>query len=146
MQQLFCGMHYLHENWVLHRDLKTSNILYSNKGELKICDFGLARQYGSPLRPYTHNVVTLWYRAPELLLGAILSASVLPPDVAMYSVSTLRSGKPLTVHVLHGACMMRWKSGSPQRLCMHNVVMLWEFKLQLILSEHCINGYELLIN
>ena len=73
MQQLFCGMHYLHENWVLHRDLKTSNILYSNKGELKICDFGLARQYGSPLRPYTHNVVTLWYRAPELLLGALCS-------------------------------------------------------------------------
>ena len=67
--QLFCGMHYLHENWVLHRDLKTSNILYSNRGELKICDFGLARQYGSPLRPYTHNVVTLWYRAPELLMG-----------------------------------------------------------------------------
>ena len=69
MHQLFCGMHYLHENWVLHRDLKTSNILYSNRGELKICDFGLARQYGSPLRVYTHNVVTLWYRAPELLLG-----------------------------------------------------------------------------
>lgn len=67
--QLFCGMHYLHENWVLHRDLKTSNILYSNRGELKVCDFGLARQYGSPLRPYTHNVVTLWYRAPELLMG-----------------------------------------------------------------------------
>ena len=72
MQQLLSGMHYLHENWVLHRDLKTSNILYSNKGELKICDFGLARQYGSPLRPYTHNVVTLWYRAPELLLGRCL--------------------------------------------------------------------------
>lgn len=69
MQQLFAGMDYLHENWVLHRDLKTSNILYSNRGELKVCDFGLARQFGSPLRPYTHNVVTLWYRAPELLLG-----------------------------------------------------------------------------
>lgn len=69
MQQLFAGMAYLHENWVLHRDLKTSNILYNNRGELKICDFGLARQFGSPLRPYTHNVVTLWYRAPELLLG-----------------------------------------------------------------------------
>ena len=40
------GMAYLHENWVLHRDLKTSNILYTNKGELKLCDFGLARQVG----------------------------------------------------------------------------------------------------
>lgn len=39
------------------------------RGELKICDFGLARQYGSPLKPYTHTVVTLWYRAPELLFG-----------------------------------------------------------------------------
>ncbi|PPS05402.1 hypothetical protein GOBAR_AA15263 [Gossypium barbadense] len=64
------GVTYLHDNWVLHRDLKTSNLLLNNQGELKICDFGLARQYGSPLKPYTHLVVTLWYRAPELLLGA----------------------------------------------------------------------------
>lgn len=69
MLQLLSGMAYLHDNWVLHRDLKTSNILYTNRGELKLCDFGLARQYGSPLAPYTHMVVTLWYRAPELLLG-----------------------------------------------------------------------------
>ena len=69
MRQLIAGVAYLHDNWVIHRDLKTSNILYNNKGDLKICDFGLARQFGSPLRPYTHMVVTLWYRAPELLLG-----------------------------------------------------------------------------
>ena len=71
MRQLIAGVAYLHDNWVIHRDLKTSNILYNNKGDLKICDFGLARQYGSPLRPYTHMVVTLWYRAPELLLGML---------------------------------------------------------------------------
>ncbi|KAL9246558.1 hypothetical protein vseg_020076 [Gypsophila vaccaria] len=70
MLQLLDGIKYLHDNWVLHRDLKTSNLLLNNQGELKICDFGLARQYGSPLKPYTHLVVTLWYRAPELLLGA----------------------------------------------------------------------------
>ncbi|KAG8383277.1 hypothetical protein BUALT_Bualt05G0167800 [Buddleja alternifolia] len=70
MIQLLGGVKYLHDNWVLHRDLKTSNLLLNNRGELKICDFGLARQYGSPLKPYTHLVVTLWYRAPELLLGA----------------------------------------------------------------------------
>ncbi|KAF9605835.1 hypothetical protein IFM89_018855 [Coptis chinensis] len=70
MVQLLEGVKYLHDNWVLHRDLKTSNLLLNNKGELKICDFGLSRQYGSPLKPYTHLVVTLWYRAPELLLGA----------------------------------------------------------------------------
>jgi cell division cycle 2-like protein len=70
MLQLLEGIKYLHDNWVLHRDLKTSNLLLNNRGELKICDFGLSRQYGSPLKPYTHLVVTLWYRAPELLLGA----------------------------------------------------------------------------
>ncbi|CAA2970061.1 cyclin-dependent kinase G-2-like isoform X1 [Olea europaea subsp. europaea] len=70
MLQLLEGVRYLHDNWVLHRDLKTSNLLLNNCGELKICDFGLARQYGSPLKPYTQLVVTLWYRAPELLLGA----------------------------------------------------------------------------
>ncbi|CAO2046475.1 unnamed protein product [Urochloa humidicola] len=70
MLQLLEGVKYLHDNWVLHRDLKTSNILLNNRGELKICDFGLSRQYGSPLKPYTQPVVTLWYRAPELLLGA----------------------------------------------------------------------------
>jgi tRNA A-37 threonylcarbamoyl transferase component Bud32 len=69
MLQLLRGTAYLHDNWVLHRDLKTSNILVNNRGELKICDFGLARQYSDPLRAYTHMVVTLWYRAPELLLG-----------------------------------------------------------------------------
>ncbi|CAN6228640.1 unnamed protein product [Urochloa humidicola] len=69
MLQLLEGVKYLHDNWVLHRDLKTSNLLLNNRGELKICDFGLSRQYGSPLKPYTQLVVTLWYRAPELLLG-----------------------------------------------------------------------------
>ncbi|KAE9601395.1 putative protein-serine/threonine kinase CMGC-CDK-PITSLRE family [Lupinus albus] len=70
MKQLLEGVKYIHDNWVIHRDLKTSNILLNNEGHLKICDFGLSRQYGSPLKPYTPVVVTLWYRAPELLLGA----------------------------------------------------------------------------
>jgi len=69
MIQLLAGVAHLHENWILHRDLKTSNLLYNNKGILKVADFGLARDYGSPLKSYTQPVVTLWYRAPELLLG-----------------------------------------------------------------------------
>ncbi|WKX96300.1 hypothetical protein Q1695_012612 [Nippostrongylus brasiliensis] len=69
MRQLLSGLKHLHDNWILHRDLKTSNLLFSHKGVLKIADFGLAREYGDPLRPYTAVVVTLWYRAPELLLG-----------------------------------------------------------------------------
>ncbi|XP_043917691.1 cyclin-dependent kinase 11A [Protopterus annectens] len=70
MIQLLRGVRHLHDNWILHRDLKTSNLLFSHSGILKIGDFGLAREYGSPLKPYTPVVVTLWYRAPELLLGA----------------------------------------------------------------------------
>ncbi|KAK9873179.1 hypothetical protein WA026_021412 [Henosepilachna vigintioctopunctata] len=68
LQQLLLAVAHLHDNWILHRDLKTSNLLLSHKGILKVGDFGLAREYGSPLKAYTPIVVTLWYRAPELLL------------------------------------------------------------------------------
>ncbi|KAF7253008.1 hypothetical protein EG68_09090 [Paragonimus skrjabini miyazakii] len=67
--QLLRAVRHLHDNWILHRDLKTSNLLLSHQGILKVGDFGLAREYGSPLKHYTEVVVTLWYRAPELLLG-----------------------------------------------------------------------------
>lgn len=64
------GLEYLHLNWVLHRDLKPNNLLLTSEGILKLGDFGLARYYGSPNRAYTHQVVTRWYRSPELLFGA----------------------------------------------------------------------------
>lgn len=72
MLQLLQGVHYLHANRVLHRDLKTSNLLLSNKGELKICDFGLACSLNNSRQSIrnTGTVVTLFYRAPELLLEA----------------------------------------------------------------------------
>ncbi|XP_055891794.1 cyclin-dependent kinase 10-like isoform X1 [Biomphalaria glabrata] len=70
MLQLFGGLQYLHENFIIHRDLKVSNLLMTDKGCVKIADFGLARKYELPHRPMTPTVVTLWYRAPELLLGA----------------------------------------------------------------------------
>lgn len=70
LKQLLSGINYLHRNWVMHRDLKPTNLLYSNKGILKICDFGMARKFGHVTNHnFTKNVVTLWYRAPELLLG-----------------------------------------------------------------------------
>ncbi|KAL7638142.1 UNVERIFIED_CONTAM: hypothetical protein RMT77_011767 [Armadillidium vulgare] len=68
--QTLKGLEWLHINWILHRDLKPNNLLVNSEGVLKIGDFGLARFYGSPNRPYSHQVVTRWYRAPELLFGA----------------------------------------------------------------------------
>ncbi|XP_023228918.1 cyclin-dependent kinase 7-like [Centruroides sculpturatus] len=64
------GLEFLHMNWILHRDLKPNNLLINEKGILKLADFGLAKFFGSPNRIYTHQVVTRWYRAPELLFGA----------------------------------------------------------------------------
>ncbi|KFH41384.1 Cyclin-dependent kinase-like protein [Hapsidospora chrysogenum ATCC 11550] len=69
MMQLCQGIRYCHSHRVLHRDLKPQNLLINSQGNLKLADFGLARAFGVPLRTYTHEVVTLWYRAPEILLG-----------------------------------------------------------------------------
>ncbi|TMW69717.1 hypothetical protein Poli38472_001873 [Pythium oligandrum] len=70
LYQLLAGIAYCHANRVLHRDLKPQNLLIDQYGNLKLADFGLARSFGIPIRSYTHEVVTLWYRAPEILLGA----------------------------------------------------------------------------
>ncbi|KAI9462389.1 Pkinase-domain-containing protein [Lactarius psammicola] len=72
MLQLLSAVSHCHSNWILHRDLKTSNLLMNNRGTIKVADFGLARRYGDPVGVggMTQLVVTLWYRAPEILLGA----------------------------------------------------------------------------
>ncbi|NXW09082.1 CDK3 kinase, partial [Fregetta grallaria] len=67
--QLLQGVSFCHSHRVIHRDLKPQNLLINEAGAIKLADFGLARAFGVPLRTYTHEVVTLWYRAPEILLG-----------------------------------------------------------------------------
>ena len=69
--QMCAGIAFCHSHRVLHRDLKPQNLLIDTEtNSLKLADFGLARAFAIPLRAYTHEVVTLWYRAPEILLGA----------------------------------------------------------------------------
>lgn len=75
-RQILDGLHYMHCNNVIHRDLKTANILVSKEGQVMIADFGLARSLGTEMpkhskHEYTNMVVTRWYRAPELLLGDV---------------------------------------------------------------------------
>lgn len=70
LYQLLKGVAYCHSKLVLHRDLKPQNLLISRQGQLKIADFGLARPFGAPVRAYSPEVVTLWYRSPDVLLGS----------------------------------------------------------------------------
>ena len=95
MQQLFAGLRYLHKNYVVHRDLKVSNLLLSDKGQLKIADFGLARKYGYPAEPMSPNVVTLWYRSPELLFQSKYQSTAIDMWAAGCIFGELLLQKPL---------------------------------------------------
>uniref|UniRef100_A0A672LGM6 Cyclin dependent kinase 18 n=1 Tax=Sinocyclocheilus grahami TaxID=75366 RepID=A0A672LGM6_SINGR len=70
MFQLLRGLSYCHLRKILHRDLKPQNLLINDKGELKLADFGLARAKSVPTKTYSNEVVTLWYRPPDVLLGS----------------------------------------------------------------------------
>lgn len=115
MLQLLEGTRYLHDNHILHRDMKAANLLINNKGILQIADFGLARHYDGPVpkaghgggeaqRDYTTLVVTRWYRPPELLLhlrkyttaidlwgvGYVFTSLVIYPEANLSFISKLR--------------------------------------------------------
>nr|CAH8854970.1 unnamed protein product [Trichobilharzia regenti] len=70
LYQLLRGLAYCHERRILHRDLKPQNLLINSRGDLKLADFGLARAKSIPIKTYSNEVVTLWYRPPDILLGS----------------------------------------------------------------------------
>lgn len=77
--QILQAIIFCHRRRIVHRDLKPQNLLLDSNGIIKLADFGLARAFGIPVRAYTHEVVTLWYRAPEILLG--ISRYSTPVDI-----------------------------------------------------------------
>jgi len=96
LYQLISGVQFCHDRRVLHRDLKPQNLLINRERlELKLADFGLARAFGIPVRSYTHEVVTLWYRAPDVLMGSRKYST----PVDLWSVGCIfgemNSGRPL---------------------------------------------------
>lgn len=96
LYQLLKGVAFCHDHRVLHRDLKPQNLLINKHGELKLADFGLARAFGIPVRSYSHEVVTLWYRAPDVLLGSrMYSTSIDIWSAGCIFAEMAQGGRPL---------------------------------------------------
>uniref|UniRef100_A0A8B9GT23 cyclin-dependent kinase n=1 Tax=Astyanax mexicanus TaxID=7994 RepID=A0A8B9GT23_ASTMX len=93
--QILRGLAYCHRRKVLHRDLKPQNLLINERGELKLADFGLARAKSVPTKTYSNEVVTLWYRPPDVLLGS----SEYSTQIDMWGVGCIfyemAAGRPL---------------------------------------------------
>ena len=83
--QMIKGLAFCHSRGIMHRDLKPQNLLVTAGGRLKLADFGLARAFCPPIRPLTHEVVTLWYRPPEILLGSTTYA----PPVDIWAIGPI---------------------------------------------------------
>lgn len=94
--QLFSVLAYLHSRNIIHRDIKSANLLISSTGDLKLADFGLSRRISNPLiTEFTNRVITLWYRPPELILGATRYG----PEVDIWSAGCIL-GELLTGAIL----------------------------------------------
>lgn len=94
---IFSGIHACFVRRIVHRDLKPQNVLVSRQG-LKLGDFGLARNYSPPIQSYTHDVITLWYRAPEILLGC----RIYGPEVDLWSCACIIVEMSLLMPIFNG--------------------------------------------
>lgn len=93
--QLLEGLGFCHDNKILHRDLKPQNLLINKKGQLKLGDFGLARAFGIPVNTFSSEVVTLWYRAPDVLMGSRQYSTSIDIWSCGCILAEMITGKPL---------------------------------------------------
>ncbi|KAL1488414.1 hypothetical protein ABEB36_014888 [Hypothenemus hampei] len=156
MKQLLDAMAYLHSHRILHRDLKPQNLLVDREGHIKLADFGLSRSFSLPTRTYTHEVVTMWYRAPELLLGEKMYCT----GVDMWSLGCVMAEMLVKRALFPGDSEIDqlYKIfkilGTPNEDCWNGVTLLPDFKpvfpqwpaknLQDLIRFHCVEEEQLL--
>lgn len=126
MQQLLAGLQHCHEEGILHRDIKASNLLIDKTGELKIADFGLSNFFNpDEKRPLTSRVVTLWYRAPELLLNS----TDYGPGIDLWSAGCLLAEMFLGRAFMPGKTEVSSDSEACPRAKLHLQAVIWKQKI-----------------